>query len=34
MKNYLEFERDIKVLEDELGKLRDPIIIIKKKYQR
>ena len=24
MKSYLEFERDIKVLEDELGKLRDP----------
>ena len=24
MKNYLEFERDIKVLEEELEKLKDP----------
>ena len=24
MKNYLEFERDIKILEEELEKLRDP----------
>ena len=24
MKNYLEFERDIKVLDEELEKLKDP----------
>ena len=24
MRNYLEFERDIKTLEEELDKLRDP----------
>ena len=24
MKNYLEFERDIKLLEEELEKLKDP----------
>ena len=24
MKSYLEFERDIKVLEDEIEKLKDP----------
>ena len=24
MKNYLEFERDIKVLEEEVEKLKDP----------
>ena len=24
MKNYLDFERDIKVLEEEIEKLRDP----------
>jgi len=24
MKNYLEFERDIKILEEELEKLKDP----------
>ena len=26
MKNYLEFERDIKGLEEELEKLKDPLI--------
>ena len=30
MKSYLEFERNVKVLEDELEKLKDPF----KKYQK
>ena len=32
MKSYLEFERDVKVLEEELEKLKDPLT--KKEYPK